>query len=120
MFGGTDGTLGCVVWPTYVGVCEGDPLGGVIAYGEPTGIDYERGQIVWGLDAAGDIEGRAFVKAGAGTYTHLAYFSGPEGANMVGKVQLPHPIKFDTAGVIEVYPITNPDLQLNRKQGCEV
>lgn len=118
MLGAIDGTLGCIVWPSYVGACEGDPAGGLIAYGEPTSPDYCRGQITWGLDGDGNVEGRAFIKAGKGTYTHLSYFTGPEGANMVGKVQLPHPIQFDVPGVIEVYPIVNHELQLNTKQGC--
>jgi len=118
MLGAIDGTLGCVVWPSYVGACEEDPAGGVVAYGEPTGLDYERGQITWAVNEQGELEGRAVVKAGKGVYTHLSYFSGPEGPCQVGKVQLPHPIRFDVPGVIEVYPITNPDLQLNKNQGC--
>jgi len=65
------------------------------------------------------IVGRARIQAPAGHYTHLAYFSGPEGACMVGKVQLPHPVLFLSAGEIEIYPITNSDLQLLKAQGCE-
>ena len=37
---------------------------------------------------------------------------------MCGKIQLPHPILFRRAGVIEIYPITNADLGLLKAQGC--
>ena len=49
-----------------------------VCYGEPEGIQYQRGQIQWGM-ANGDIVGRAYVQAGPGVYTHLAYFRGPKG-----------------------------------------
>ena len=75
----------------------------------PKGRDYQRGQIQWGMEED-DIVGRAFIHAGPGLYTHLAYFRGPEGSCMCGKIQLPHPIQFRQPGVIEVYPITNADL----------
>jgi hypothetical protein len=113
----SDGTLSVVVWPAYVGVCQEDPGPGPAPYGEPRGIQYQRGQIHWGMEND-DIVGRALIHAGPGLYTHLAYFRGPEGSCMCGKIQLPHPIPFRRIGVIEVYPITNTDLRLLKAQGC--
>lgn len=112
-----DGTLGLVVWPAYVGVCTEDPGPGPIAYGEPE-ADYQRGQIDWALED-GEIVGRAAISAPAGLYTHMAYFSGPHGACMSGKMQLSHPIRFLEAGMIDVYPITNSDLSANQRQGID-
>lgn len=114
------GTFGVVVWPAYVGACQADPGPGPTPYGEPTGLDYKRGQIQWEVAANGEIVGRAFVHVGPGYYTHLGFFSGPEGPCMVGKRQLPHPLDWHNApvGTIEIYPITNPDLGLNKAQGC--
>jgi hypothetical protein len=112
-----DGTLTVAVWPTYVGACREDPGPGPIAYGEPEATRYQRGQIQWGMEE-GAIVGRAVIHAEAGRYTHLAYFRGPEGPCMCGKIQLPHPILFPRAGVIEIYPITNADLGLLKAQGC--
>jgi hypothetical protein len=114
---GGDGVLGVAVWPTHVGACREDPGPGPVPYGEPEGSGYRRGQIQWGLEGD-EIVGRAVIHAGPGLYTHLAYFHGPDGPQMCGKVQLPHPIPFRQAGVIEVYPITNPDLRLLKAQGC--
>jgi hypothetical protein len=112
------GTLGVAVWPSYVGICVGDPGEGPHARWEPISADYKRGQITWGMEN-NEVIGRAEILAPAGQFTHLAYFSGPEGACMVGKVQLPHPILFPTAGHIDVYPIRNADLKLNERQGID-
>lgn len=111
------GMLSVAIWPAYVGACQADPGPGPMPYGEPEATQYRRGQIQWGM-ANGDIVGRAYIQAGRGMYTHLAYFRGPEGPCMCGKIQLPHPIRFPRAGVIEVYPITNTELQLLKAQGC--
>lgn len=113
-----DGTLRIAVWPAYVGACQSDPGPGPVALGEPQATRYQRGQIQWGMEKD-DIVGRAFIHTGPGRYTHLAYFRGPEGSCMCGKIQLPHPILFRQPGVIEVYPITNSDLRLLKAQGCE-
>ena len=110
------GTLYIAVWPTYAGACQHDPGPGPVPYGEPQDTRYRRGQIQWGMQN-GDIIGRTVIHAGPGRYTHLAYFHGPEGPCMCGKVQLPHPILFEHAGAIEVYPITNSDLGLLKAQG---
>ena len=113
-----DGTLTIAVWPAYVGACQSDPGAGPIAYGEPQATRYQRGQIQWSMEKD-DIVGRAFIHAGRGLYTPLAYFRAADGPCMCGKVQLPHPILFRQPGVIEVYPITNSDLRLLKAQGCE-
>jgi hypothetical protein len=117
------GTFGAVVWPAYVGVCEGDPGPGPHAFGEPTGVEYQRGQIHWAVEDSGEIVGRAFVHVGPGYYTHFAYFSGPEGPRMSGKRQMAQPMDWRrapaTGNVIEVYPLTNPDLSLNKAQGID-
>jgi hypothetical protein len=113
----SDGTLRVAVWPTYVGVCQQDPGPGAVPYGEPQGTEYQRGQITWGMER-GEIIGRAQIHAGAGMYTHLAYFHGPEGPHMCGKVQLSHPIRLSRATMITVHPITNPDGHLLKAQGC--
>ncbi len=102
-----EGILQVAVWPTYVGVCQHDPGLAPIPYGEPQGTEYVRGQIHWGMERS-EIVGRAFIHAGPGLYTHLAYFHGPEGPRMCGKVQLPHPIRIPRTTVIEVHPITKP------------
>jgi hypothetical protein len=104
-----EGTLGLTVWPTYVGVSAGAPAGGL--HWEPHDVYYQRGQITWALEAE-QIVGRAKIYAPAGQYTHLVYFHHPEDPQSVGSVQLPHPVVFDTPGVIDVYPITNTDLGL--------
>jgi hypothetical protein len=79
-----DGTLTIAVWPAYVGACQADPGLGPVAYGEPQATQYQRGQIQWGMEKD-DIVGRAFIHAGPGRYTHLAYFRGPEGSCMCGE-----------------------------------
>jgi hypothetical protein len=118
---GGSGNLSFAVWPVYVGACTEDPGVPPLAFGEPTDPSYERGQISYGHEVHDNVEqivGRAFIKAPEGRYTHLAYFSGPEGACMTGKVQLPHPIVFvGPDNTLEVYPITNDDLKLLKTQG---
>ena len=111
-----DGTLTIAVWPAYVGACQEDPGPGPIAYGEPEAADYHRGQIQWDMEND-EIVGRAFIHAGPGRYTHLAYFRAADGPCMCGKVQFPHPILFRQPGLIEIYPITNPDMRLLKAQG---
>jgi len=106
-----DGTLSLIVWPAYVGVSTTPPTGGL--HWEPSDIYYQRGQINWELEGE-QIVGRAKIYAPAGTFTHLIYFRHPEDPQSVGSVQLPHPITFTEAGVIDVYPITNQDLELLR------
>lgn len=108
-----EGTLGVLVWPSYVGACYGEPTTGVLSVFEPSqNPRYKRGQINWGME--GDqIVGRAFIHVPKGEYTHLLYFTHPELAEVVGSVQLPHPIIYHgDDNIIEVYPITNADLQL--------
>ncbi|SKM80842.1 Uncharacterised protein [Mycobacteroides abscessus subsp. massiliense] len=109
----SDGTLAVEVWPTYVGACMGHPL--LAVYSEPDDLAYQRGQIYWGPagddlpELRGQTIGRAKISVPAGEYTHLAYFYGPEGPCQAGQgFQLPHPVRFTTAGTFEVYPITNP------------
>lgn len=116
--GGGDGTLGVIVWPSYVGVSHGEPNDGM--HFEPSASpDYERGQISWGMDN-GDIVGRALVSVPAGMeFTHFLYFTHPTHPQSIGNRKMLHPIKFPTAGVIEVYPITNPDLAMNKRQGVD-
>jgi len=113
-----EGVLSLVIWPAYVGACTENPaaIGGLVAYGEPETSDYQRGMIQWAQEGD-DIVGRAFIRLTKGEFTHLAYFHGPEGPAMGGAMKLPHPIVFDGPGVLEVYPITNPDLRLNQMQG---
>jgi hypothetical protein len=115
---GGSGTLQLVVWPSYVGVSCGAPNDGL--HFEPTTMaGYDRGQISWGLED-GQIVGRALIHAPADlTYSHLVYFTHPTEPTSVGNRQLPHPITFTTAGVIEVYPITNEDLAMNKRQGID-
>lgn len=120
------GKLGVVVWPSYVGFCTADPGPGPVPYGEPTHPYYKRGQIQWArevIDGAEQVVGRAFVMVPKTSilvpYTHEAFFSGPEGNCMMGKCQLPQPIPFPVDGKIEVYPIINPDLRINKAQGID-
>lgn len=113
-----DGTLALTVWPVYIGVCTEDPGPGPIAYGEPDAADYVRGQIAWSLEGE-EIVGRAVIHAPVGVFTHMAYFRGPQGPCMSGKMQLDHPIIFHRPGMIDVYPITNRDLSANKRQGID-
>lgn len=107
---GSDGTLAIVVWPAYVGACQGDPSTHTIW--EPKVGDYRRGQIEWALEND-IIVGRAKILVPQGEYTHLLYFRHPTAMETVGSVQLPHPIVYmGPDNIIEVYPITNDDLQL--------
>lgn len=118
-----DGTLAVQVWPSYVGACEQHPL--LVAFCEPDSVDYQRGQIQWGpagddlpRELQGQIVGRAIIHVPAGEYTHLAYFYGPEGPCMAGPgFALPHPFRFAAAGVLEVYPISNPHAAMATQAG---
>lgn len=118
----SEGTLSFTVWPAYVGFCIQDPGPGPTPYGEPTDPIYQRGQIEWSMEGD-EIVGRAFVqvpKTGPLTaYTHQAFFTGPGPDCMVGKMQLSQPIQFHSDGVIEVYPIINRDMHLNKAQGID-
>jgi hypothetical protein len=68
----------------------------------------------------GEITGRALINIPPNVEcTHFVYFTHPTDPISVGNKQLPHPIRFDTPGVIEAYPITNPDLRLNQRQGID-
>jgi hypothetical protein len=107
-----EGTLSFTVWPAYVGACTGEPTNGVQTVWEPNSPSYKRGQIMWALEGE-QIVGRAEIHAPAGTYTHLLYFHHPEEPHIAGSVQLPHPLVFtNPTNVIDVYPITNADLEL--------
>ena len=71
---------------------------------------YQRGQIQWGMEKE-DIVGRADSSTPERAATRIWPTSAaPKGPCMCGKIQLPHPILFPRAGVIEIYPITNSDL----------
>jgi hypothetical protein len=113
-----DGTLAMVVWPSYVGVSCGAPNDGM--HWEPaSSTDYERGQIQWGMEN-GEIVGRALIHVPAGVeFTHFVYFTHPTDPVSIGNRQMPYPYRPETAGVLEVYPITNPDLALNKRQGID-
>jgi hypothetical protein len=121
--GAADGTLQMQVWPSHVGVCDRHPGLPPAADGEPLhDDDYVRGQIHWASEKIGGVEqivGRTFVQVPPGEYTHIAFFSGPTGLNMVGASQLEQPLRITESGQIEVYPITNPALELNHIQGVD-
>lgn len=105
------GTLAMTVWPTFAGVGVGHPGDRLAAVSEPLAAGYQRGQIAW-EPANGTVIGRALVYVPAGEYTHSLFFRGPDGPSLCGSRRLPHPIRFDRPGVIELYPITNEDLEL--------
>lgn len=106
-----DGVLAAIVWPVYVGAIEDDGS-------EPIGGDYQRGQITWQADEAGEIQGRASIVVPRGFYTELAYFHQPTGLLMVGRQHLSHPFDFKVPGVITVEQITATDFtQLPTRNG---
>lgn len=95
--------LGVEVWPLYVGVTDGAA--------EPTGIDYQRGQILWNTHPDGQVLGAARVYVPKGTWTHYVFYSGPQpAATVMGIVVMEHPIVFDRAGIVDVDPIRNRDI----------
>lgn len=119
------GKLEMMVWPSFVGFTQGDPGEGPAAVGEPTDPNYQRGQIEWQhveRDGVTQIIGSAFVKtvktSVLNPYTHQAFFSGPEGDCMVGKCQLEQPLPGED-GMVHCFPIENPDLRLNMRQGID-
>lgn len=107
----SEGLLTMTVWPTFAGVGTSHPGDRLAAASEPLDPAYQRGQIVW-EPRQGTVVGRARIHAPAGEYTHALYFRGPEGASLCGSVKLPHPVRLDRPGVIDLNPITNGDLQL--------
>lgn len=107
----SEGLLTMAVWPTFAGVGTGHPGDRLAAASEPLNPAYQRGQITW-EPRGGTIMGRARVHVPAGEYTHALYFRGPDGPSMCGSVRLPHPVRLDTPGVIDLDPITNADLEL--------
>lgn len=106
--GGGVGIFGAVVWPTYLGASTGHPGGGPNVGNEPSDSpDYERGQIDWQMEN-GEIVGRATLKLPAGTYEYLVFCHGPTGTDlMIDFSKFEHPLTFDRAGIVDVYPINN-------------
>jgi hypothetical protein len=103
------GTLGAIVWPTYMGVATGDPGQGQTPEHEPWGEpDYERGQIHWHTED-GQIYGKAQVCAPKGVYTHFVFCRGCDRPSMMDNNQLDQPIVFDRAGFIDIDPIQFTD-----------
>lgn len=103
--GGGVGVFGAVVWPTYLGAATGHPGAGPRANNEPDDPYYERGQITWELEGE-KIVGRATLHVPAGTYTHLVFCHGPTGLDMmIDHTQFEHPLVYERAGVMDVYPI---------------
>ena len=98
-----DGKLGATVWPAHVGAISID--GCELA----SHSDYGRGQIEWGMGEDGKIVGRALIRLPKGEFTHIAFFHAPTGPSSASPpMQLSHPIRFDRAGILEVYPISGP------------
>jgi len=101
--GGGDGTLAIIVWPTYVGAAGQHGA-------EPAdNDDYERGQITWLVNAAGEPYGHAQILVPPGVYTDLCYFHHPRSPLMIGYQHLAQPFDFRVAGVINVEHITKAD-----------
>jgi len=113
--GGGEGTFGGIIWPTHLGAAVAHPGVGPRPANEPTGDpDYGRGQIEWMLESdgpyRGQIVGRASVRVPAGRYTHLVFTYGPADLPLLaGATQFEHPLVYERAGVMDVYPIQNQD-----------
>ena len=106
----SEGVLGAIVWPPYVGLASGDPGAGPVAEHEPyEDINYTRGQIVWRTLPDGEIVGAAQVAAPKGIYTHVVFFAGPQKPMMMGSNKFEQPIIFDHPGIVEINPIANQD-----------
>ncbi len=104
------GRLSITVWPTYLGLSQGDPGLGPIPNHEPWGdINYNRGQIWWRTED-GMILGRAQVFVPKGVWTHFLFCSGCIQPTLMGANQLEQPIIFDRPGIIDVDPIHNQDV----------
>lgn len=107
------GVLGAIVWPTHLGAVTGHPGPGPKPANEPTDSpDYERGQIEWMLETsgpfAGEIVGRALLNVPAGVYEYLVFCHGPGSLpKMINATKFEHPLVYEKAGVMEVYPIRN-------------
>lgn len=104
----SDGFLGALIWPPYVGLTTCHPGGGPLADGEPfDDPDYGRGLIQWRTEKSGMIVGRADILVPAGIYTYIAFFSGPHHTHpMMGESQpTEYAVVFNQPGVIALDPI---------------
>lgn len=105
------GVLTVVVWPPYVGLTQGHPGEGPLAEHEPfEDMNYSRGQVVWRTPLPGVVMGRAEIYVPTGVYTHVAFFSGPQRAALMGTKPLEQPMVFNRPGVVELDPIVNQDV----------
>jgi hypothetical protein len=99
------GTLSAVVWPTHAGAvnARGD---------EPMfGFDYRRGQIMWELDEAGRLLGRARIEMPAGEWTWIVYCRNPFDPGYVSAAKLAHPLLLHEPGFIELSEITEDEVK---------
>jgi hypothetical protein len=83
---GAIGTMEAIVWPTYAGAVNdrGD---------EPMfDIGYSRGQITWGLNDKGVIEGHTTIDVPPGTWTHIIYCRNAFSPGFVTAQKLSHPL----------------------------
>lgn len=109
--GGGVGVFGAVVWPTHLGATVGHPGAGPRADHEPDDPYYERGQIAWELEG-NRIVGRATLHVPANrpgeAYEYLIFCHGPTGLDlMIDFSKFEHPLVYERAGVMDVYPIDN-------------
>ena len=113
-----EGTLGAIVWPTYIGVaCEG--VTPPFSCDEPHNGGYQRGQIIWTpVNDDRQVIGRARIMCPPGTYTHFVYFKHPSRPQACGVAKMAHPIRCtEPLTALDVDPIINDDLRLSRLGG---
>jgi hypothetical protein len=102
-----EGVLKFDVWPTFLGVAG--QINGSDTVREPFGVpNYERGQIDWSANAAGEVVGKARVCLPAGVYTHYVFWAGPQQlSSVMGMTKLDEPVVFDRPGFLDVDPINH-------------
>lgn len=99
----TEGTMSATVWPSYVGFVD--------AFGVPSC----RAQINW-LTEDGEVVGHAVPLVAVGEWTHVAFYTHPAAALVLGLIKLDHPLVLAAEQYVELYPIRNSDLSLHQQQ----
>jgi hypothetical protein len=103
-FGGGEGTLGFVVWPTHAGAVNSAGQEPMFTH------DYYRGQIYWDVNEAGLIRGRATILVPAGEWTWIIYCHNPYQPGYVSAQKLAHPLYLSEPGTIDLSEITEEEV----------
>jgi hypothetical protein len=99
------GILSVVVWPTHVGAVKSNGE-------EPMfDLDYQRGQITWGMDDTGQLSGHANIAVPAGEWAWIIYSNDQYTPGFVHAQKLAQPLILSSAGMITMEQITEGDIR---------